>query len=564
MRLHFRAPRPVALPRLSLLALALVAACSAGPAPRPATAAASAQAATPAQAIAPHRLETWANGAVFYEVFVRSFADSDGDGKGDLTGLLGKLDYLNSGDPGTTADLKVDALWLMPVFKSPSYHGYDTTDYYHINPDYGSDEAFEKLCAEAHKRGLRVVVDLVLNHSSSQHPWFVESASGPQSPRRGWYVWSDHKLEWGQPWNPKGTTWHEKNGAWYYGLFWGGMPDLNFRNLEVREEAKKIASHWLARGVDGFRLDASRHLIETGPGAGQNDTPETHVFWKEFAAWVRKARPDAVLIGENWTETKAIAPYYGDTSAVPGGDELPLNFDFPLAGALVDGAKAGAAEGIGKALAQIAAAYPPGATDVPFLTNHDMQRVATQLGGDAGKLRSAAQLLFSMPGTPFVYYGEELGLQNGPGGNDEWKRTPMPWDASSGAGFTSAARPWQSFAPGKEQANVAAQTGDQGSLLSLYRQLIRARKSSAALTRGTLTVLEANGPLLALLRNEGEERVLVLHNLGAAPLAGTLPLAASGAAALWSSPEARLELREGAAGYSLPPHGAGYYRLQWP
>ena len=243
--------------------------------------------------------DAWWNGAVFYEVFVRSFADSDGDGKGDLRGLLAKLDYLNDGDPATTADLGVDALWLMPVFESPSYHGYDVVDYRAIERDYGTAADLDALVVAAHARGVRVIVDLVLNHTSVEHPWFRESASSPSSPRRDWYLWSPTDLGWTQPWNPEsGSCWHERNGAFYYALFWSGMPDLNYRTPAVREEAKAIASFWLARGVDGFRLDAARHLVEDGPGPALVDTPETHAFWKEFAAHVRSVKPDAVLVGE--------------------------------------------------------------------------------------------------------------------------------------------------------------------------------------------------------------------------------------------------------------------------
>lgn len=550
---------------LCLLVAALAACATAAPAPSPAPVASAAPVAAapaPAATLPSRRLGTWANGAVFYEVFVRSFLDTSGDGKGDLAGLIAKLDYLNDGDPKTTSDLEVDALWLMPVFKSPSYHGYDTTDYDQINPDYGTNADFERLCAEAHKRGIKIVVDLVLNHSSDQHPWFIDSASSKTSPKRDWYVWSDTQLKWGQPWNASGNTWHQKNGAWYYGLFWGGMPDLNFRNAEVRAEAKRIAKEWLDRGVDGFRLDASRHLIETGPGAGQNDTPESHAFWREFAAYVRSVRPDAALIGENWTDTPLIAPYYGNTEAVPGGDELPLNFDFPLASALVKGSQSGDAGPIGAQLLETQKLYPTGATDVPFLTNHDMPRVATQLKNDPAKLRTAAALLFSMPGTPFVYYGEELGMQNGPGGQDEWKRTPMPWDGTPSGGFTTAARPWQAWSPGHEATNVAAETGDPGSLLSLYRALIRARRSSPALTRGDLALLEAKGPLLAFLRTEGSERVLVVHNLGDGPLSGSVAVAASGAEPVWAVKGAVLEMRGGKAELSLPAHGAGFFKLR--
>jgi glycosidase len=534
------------LTRLSLLLL--VAACTVSRSPPP---------------VAVDRsLPGWANGAVFYEVFVRSFQDSDGDGKGDLRGLIDRLDYLNDGDPKTTSDLGVDALWLMPIFASPSYHGYDTTDYERINPDYGSEEDFARLIAEAHRRGIRVVVDLVLNHTSWKHPWFVESASSPSSPKRDWYVWSPTDLHWPQPWNASADTWHEKNGAWYYGLFWAGMPDLNFVNPAVQAEAKRIASLWLSRGVDGFRLDAARHLIETGPGeAGQNDTAQTHQFWKEFAAYVRSVKPDAVLIGEAWTETPIIARYYGSTDAVPGGDELPLNFDFPLASAIVKGVKAHDATGIVTKLEETRRLYPRGATDVPFLTNHDQKRVASELEGDAAGLRTAAAILLMLPGTPFLYYGEEIGLQNGPGGEDEWKRTPMPWDGTDSGGF-SAGKPWHGFAPRREAVNVAAQTSDPSSLLTRYRELIRARHASPALQRGALRVLPAQAPVLALMLSREGESVLVAHNLGHEAQRAILALPARPVAVLFADPGASLQRAEGGLALALPAHGSAAFRLE--
>jgi glycosidase len=510
-------PVPVLVPVLVVVvavALAVVAgaSCASTPTARP-PAEAPATAAAPAAPAAPI-FDSWANGAVFYEVFVRSFADTNGDGKGDLAGLIARLDYLNDGNPATDTDLGVDALWLMPVFASPSYHGYDTTDYDTINPDYGTNEDFTRLCTEAHRRGMKVIVDLVLNHTSNKHPWFQASASSPTSDKRDWYVWSPSDLGWGQPWNPSGPTWHSKNGAFYYGVFWSGMPDLNFKNLEVRAEAKRIAAEWLDRGVDGFRLDATRHLIETGPGpTGQSDTDETHAFLKEFSAFVRKTKPEAVLIGENWTETDIIAKYYGDTSAVPGGDELPLSFSFPLAAKIIAGARQGEASLVADKIAEMQKVYPPGATWVPFLTNHDMQRVASNLKNEAGQLRTAAAILLTLPGTPFIYYGEEIGMQNGPGDDDEWKRTPMPWDGTKTHGFTTG-KPWQSFAPGSDKANVAAETQDPASLLSHYRRLVRLRHASRALQRGRLELLTTEGPILVYTLTEGKDRVLVAHNLG--------------------------------------------------
>ena len=507
-----------------------------------------------APAPADRSLQGWARGAVFYEIFVRSFQDSDGDGKGDLAGLVSRLDYLH--------DLGVDALWLMPVFASPSYHGYDTTDYETINPDYGNSADFARLLAEAHRRNIRVVVDLVLNHTSSQHPWFVESASSPGSPRRDWYIWSAADLHWPQPWNANSDTWHPLNGAFFYGLFWAGMPDLNFKNPAVRAEAKRIAALWLGRGVDGFRLDAARHLIETGPGPnGQNDTPETHQFWKEFAAYVRSVKPDSVLVGENWTETPIIATYYGSTDGVPGGDELPLNFDFPLARRIIGGVRAGEAAGIAAKLEELKSAYPPGATDVPFLTNHDQKRVASELQEDAGKLRSAAAVLLTLPGTPFLYYGEEIGLANGPGDDDKFKRTPMSWDGSPGGGFTTG-KPWFELAPGHERVNVAAESGDPRSLLSRYRELIRVRHGSAALARGELTLLSKEGPVLAFVTSSGGERVLVAHNLGDAPQKVTLAADGGGAEPLFADEGLSISFEQGQARLALPPHGSALLRLR--
>jgi len=508
----------------------------------------------------PPALQSWANGAVFYEVFVRSFQDSNGDGKGDLKGLIARLDYLNDGNPATDNDLEIDAIWLMPVFASPSYHGYDTTDYETINPDYGTNADFDVLLAEAHKRGIKVIVDLVLNHTGRGHPWFVDSASSPNSPKRDWYVWSATNPGWGQPWNPGGQTWHEKNGAFYYGLFWAGMPDLNFRNPEVRAEAKRIASLWLARGVDGFRLDATRHLIETGPDGGQNDTPETHAFLEEFSAHVRSVKPDAILVGENWTETPIIATYYGSTTAVPGGNELPLNFDFPLASRIIAGVRSGDAGVIADKIREVIATYPPGATDAPFLTNHDMRRVASDLHADPGKLRSAAAVLLTVPGTPFLYYGEEIGLENGTEDGDEAKRTPMPWDGTPLGGFTTAT-PWRRFAPGHERTNVAAQTADPASLLSHYRKLIRARHASPALSTGGFELVSAEGPLLAFLRTSGTERVLVAHNLGGQVLSTTLPVPTGPVATLFASEGTSVAPSATELHVSLPPNGTGIFRL---
>ncbi|HEV7784828.1 MAG TPA: alpha-amylase family glycosyl hydrolase, partial [Thermoanaerobaculia bacterium] len=495
---------------------------------------------------------------VFYEIFVRSFADSDGDGIGDFKGLTGRLDSLK--------DLGVDALWLMPIFVSPSYHGYDTIDYEKIEPGYGTAEDFDRFLAAAHQRGIKVILDLVVNHSSNQHPWFIDSASSPRSAHRNWYVWRGDDPGWTQPWG-SGPTWHrnDKDGQFFYGIFWAGMPDLNYSEPAVREEMKKIATHWLAKGVDGFRLDATRHLFANGPGEQQNNQPETHAYLKELAAAVRKAKPQAVMVGENWVETEdLIAPYFGSTAQVAGGDELPMNFDFPLAKEIVGGVNAGEAAGIGARLEEVNETYPRGVIDTPFLTNHDQTRLATQLGNDPAKLRLAAAILLTLPGAPFLYYGEELGLQNGAGAADQFKRTPMPWDATPGAGFTTAAKPWFDLAPGWHTTNVASETGDPASLLSHYRRLIHLRHASPALMKGTLTVLsptKSSTHVLAFLRETGGERMLVLHNIGTTDIqAGPYDLKAGTPERLFGQDDAAVKGTDGWS-FKLPAGGSGVWRL---
>ncbi|HUJ27730.1 MAG TPA: alpha-amylase family glycosyl hydrolase [Myxococcales bacterium] len=552
------------MPRL-LIALCLALACGSNPPAPPPPPDAGPPAPAPlvlAPPVAPPALEAWPNGSVFYEVFVRSFQDSNGDGKGDLQGLISRLDYLNDGDPSTTTDLGVDAIWLMPIFSSPSYHGYDVTDYEQINPDYGTSADFDALIAAAHKRGIKVILDLVLNHTGSGHPWFVDSASSPSSAHRDWYVWSATDLGWDPPFGG-GDTWHPQNGAWFYGLFGGGMPDLNYNTPAVHDAVKGIAGYWLGRGADGFRLDAARYLYENGEGGGQQDQPQTHAFWKEFSAYVRSVSPSATLVGEAWADPATIAAYYGDTTALAGGDELPLAFDFPLAGAIVDSARSGSATELINTIQAVQGAYPAGATDVPFLTNHDMVRAASAMGNDAGAMASAVAVLLTLPGTPFLYYGEEVGLREGNQNGDLGKRTPMPWsDDGIGGGFTTAS-PWTPFAPGRTTANVKAQQGDPASLWSRYRALIDARHRSGALARGGFQLLTAPDGVVAFLRATTVETVLVAHNLGSAQVTAG-PFAAPGTKAVSLFSDAGATLSSGASGWTatLGPRASGAWRLQ--
>ena len=494
----------------------------------------------------------WARGAVFYEIFVRSFADSNGDGMGDLNGLIAHLDYLNDGNPATSTDLGIDGIWLMPMFESTSYHGYDTLDYETIERDYGTNADFQRFLDEAHKRGIRVILDFVINHTGVDHPWFIESASSTTSPKRDWYVWSATDPRWRQPWGGTFGSWHPRNGAFYYGAFWGGMPDLNYRNVAVKGEIFRLSRLWLERGVDGYRLDATRYLVENGPGeAGQADTPETYQVLRELSNDVRRLKPEAVLIAENTVDTRKLASYYG---------AMPMNFNFPLATAIVNGVNSADAAPIRQTLAAMAAEYPRGIIDTPFLTNHDQTRIASVFGNDQGKLRNAAAILLTLPGTPFIYYGEEVGLQNGPTSADESKRTPMPWSAAGG--FTTAT-PWFGYAPGLTVNNVASQTNDSRSLLSYYRDWIAARKSSPALLKGEITPLATGVQVLAFLRESPAERVLVVHNLGNGTVNASIPVTA--AALDTVRIDAGVSGPSGASGtwqITLPAHSSGVWRIR--
>lgn len=447
----------------------------------------------------------WWNNTVFYEVFVRSFADSTtgplaNDGIGDLQGLIEKLDYLNDGDPTTTDDLGVTGIWLMPVMPSPSYHGYDVTDYNAVNMEYGTREDFKRLLDEAHKRGIKIIIDLVLNHTSSEHPWFVEARDDPGSEHRDWYLWSDTKHNYFGPWGQ--PVWHNSPTGYYYGLFWAGMPDLNYENPQVTAEMEAVARFWLEDiGVDGFRLDAARHLIEVG--ANQENTTATHAWWKDFRPVYKAANPEALAVGEIWTRSSAVADYLQ-------GDELDLAFDFDLAQAIVGGVQFGDASRIQQALMESYDLFGS-SLSATFLTNHDMNRVMSVLDGEVARARLAAAVLMTVPGVPFVYYGEEIGMTGEK--PDEMIRTPMQWSQDDNAGFTTGT-PWEPVNADYQSKNVAVQTNVPASLLSYYRELIRLRTDHTALRVGDYTPVEsADNALLAFLRASQEEIVLVIINL---------------------------------------------------
>lgn len=448
--------------------------------------------------------EPWWNERVFYEVFVRSFYDSDGDGIGDLQGLIEKLDYLNDGDPTTTTDLGVTGLWLMPIMNSPSYHGYDVTDYFTVNPDYGTNDDFKALMAEAHARGMVVIVDLVLNHTSSQHPWFLESQT-PYSAYQDWYVWAEENPGY---LGPEGqTVWHMKGDRYYYGLFWSEMPDLNYRNPDVNDEMLEVSRFWLEdMGADGFRLDAIRHLIERD--RAQENTPETHTWLREYHDFVKAVKPEALMVGEVWASTALVAPY------VP--DEVDLAFEFDLAQAIVRSANLGITGSIINALETVLTSYPEGQY-ATFLTNHDQNRVMTLMRGNVGAAKVAASILLTLPGVPFIYYGEEIGMVGQK--PDELIRTPMQWDSTlTTAGFTTGT-PWQNVNADAAEVNVANQEADPDSLLNHYRALIQVRHATPTLQTGTFSLVEsASRKVLSYLRQTDDQTVLVIINMDDRPV----------------------------------------------
>ncbi len=435
---------------------------------------------------------------MFYEVFVRSFADSDGDGIGDLRGLTAHLDDLNDGDPATTTDLGIEGIWLMPIAKSPSYHGYDVSDERAVEPDYGSLADLQALVAAAHDRGIAVISDLVLNHTSDQHPWFADSLAG--TGHDDWYIWSATNPGYGGP--DGQTVWHPAGDRWYYGQFGAGLPDLNLRNPAVTAEMEAVARYWLTTvGFDGFRLDAIKHLIEDG--RTQVNTPETHAWLQAFRDAIHDTAPNALLVGEVYDLAQAVAPY------VP--EDVDLAFDFGLAQATIDSIRRGDAGPLTSAFDEDAALFGPG-EGADFLTNHDQARIASQLREDPASLRLAAGLLLTDGPTPFLYYGEEIGLTGEK--PDEDIRTPLAWTGDGpAAGFTTGT-PWEPLVAGWEDRNVADQAADPTSLLSEYRDLIRLHERHPALRAGEVVRLTASDPAVsAIVRAVPGERLAIVANL---------------------------------------------------
>jgi alpha-amylase len=442
----------------------------------------------------------WWNDAVFYEIFVRSFYDSDANGIGDFNGMIEKLDYLNDGNLDTKTDLGITGIWLMPMMKSPSYHGYDVSDYYAVEPDYGTSEQFENFLDAAHQRGIKVIIDLVMNHSSSQHPWFTQSTAGSNG-YRDWFRWSDNNPGGTGPWGQ--TIWHPAGGDFYYGLFWSGMPDLNYRHIPVKDEMFNVVDFWLDKNVDGYRLDAIKYLVEDG--SVLENLPETFTLLEEFNDVYKTNNPEAFSIGEVWSGTESIVPYVQH-------DRLDACFEFGLAGAVIDAINSGITSDLEDQLIKVLDAYPQLQYGT-FLTNHDIDRVFNAFGSHVDKMKLAASIYLTLPGVPFIYYGEEVGMTGT--GADENKRKPMQWSDQPNAGF-STVTPWATPGTNWQTNNVADMNADPNSILSHYRKLIHIRNAHESLRRGqTVLVNSTDDALFGFARILGEEGIISLANTAA-------------------------------------------------
>ena len=452
--------------------------------------------------------------SVIYEIFPRSFQDSGTDGIGDLRGVLNRLDYIQ--------DLGADAIWLMPIYPSLSSHGYDVINYKGVNSDYGDLNVVKELIRNAHARGLQVLLDLPVNSTSNKHPWFIDSSTNPQSQSRSLYMWSPTPLNWtALPIVPGKTAlddWHLLGSEYYLSSFSDNLPDLNWKNEEVFRRIRDVFQYWVDQGVDGFRLDAAKHLVK-GPNGEQNQ-PGTHAIWQRIVAESRKISPETYFIGEVWDTSANIASYYGSGRAA--GLELNSAFDFPTMFALRSALMTRSAKPLVNALNARLKEMPTQDFAAPFIGNHDRSRISSEVAGDVARLKLAALIEFTLPGTPIIYYGDEIGLKNGANADhkgDLAKRTPMQWTLQPGMGFTAdGVKSWLSFSD--SSTNMAAQRSDPQSLLNTYRRLIQLRKSKASLHSGDLVQPENEAPgVISYWRlNSDGTGICIVVNFAQAPL----------------------------------------------
>lgn len=493
--------------------------------------------------------QLWYKNAVFYEVAVRAFYDGNGDGNGDLCGLASKLNYLK--------ELGVDCLWLLPIFESPlKDDGYDIADYRKIHPDFGSLQDFKKLVAAIHRRGMRIIIDLVLNHTSDQHPWFQAARTGIDSPYHEYYVWSDDEHKYSQARiifvdNEKSNWgWDPRAERFYWHRFYSCQPDLNYDNPAVQEEMLDIVRFWLDVGVDGFRADAVPYLFER-EGTNCENLPETHAFLKRLRRFIDEHYPGRILLCEANQLPTEVREYFGD------GDEFHLGFHFPLMPRLFMSIQKSSVSPLAWVMSQTPQ-IPEVCQWCTFLRNHDeltlemvtqadrqwmweqfapeprmrqnlgiRRRLAPLLENDQRRIELAYSLLFTLPGSPVIYYGDEIGM-----GDDIWLddrdglRTPMQWNSRPNAGFSDA-DPFHLYAPvvsdpslGPEHVNVADQRKKPASLLNAVRKMVKTRKTHPVFGWGDFSWADSaqsveNAPLAAYWRVHEGEHYLILNNLSA-------------------------------------------------
>ncbi|MEC3895020.1 maltose alpha-D-glucosyltransferase [Nocardiopsis alba] len=539
----------------------------------------------------------WYKHAVFYEVLARGFFDSNGDGTGDLTGLVRKLDYLQW--------LGIDCLWLLPMYESPLRDGgYDISDYFKILPEFGDTADFVELLDEAHRRGIRVITDLVMNHTSDQHPWFKASREDPDGPYGDFYVWSDTDDRYDEAriifvdTETSNWTYDEVRGQYYWHRFFSHQPDLNFENPAVQEAILEVLRYWLDLGIDGFRLDAVPYLYER-EGTNCENLKETHEFLKRVRAEVDRLYPDRVLLSEANQWPSDVVDYFGDFES--GGDECHMNFHFPLMPRMFMAVRQEQRFPISEILAQTPP-IPRNCQWAIFLRNHDeltlemvtdeerdymyseyakeprmranvgiRRRLAPLLDNDRDQIELFTALLLSLPGSPVLYYGDEIGM-----GDNIWLgdrdavRTPMQWSADRNAGF-SKGDPARLYLPlimdpvyGYQALNVESQRENPGSLLNWTRRMIQIRKRHPVFGTGEFTELNATNPsVLAFIREHGDDRMLCVNNLSRFPqpveldlsrYAGVRPVECVGGVRF-------PEIGDSAYPLTLPGHGFYWFQL---
>ena len=493
-------------------------------------------------------MNDWYKSAVFYQIFVRAFADSNDDGIGDLRGVMSKLDYLRA--------LGVNTIWLMPITPSPLRdHGYDVSGHFDVHPDYGTLRDFRDLVDAAHERNLRVIVELVPNHTSDQHPWF-QASRDPNHPEhtkyRDWYVWSDTDKKYQDAriifidYEKSNWTWDEKRGQYFWHRFFEHQPDLNFDNPHVQRAMMQVAQFWVDQGADGIRVDAPPYLIER-EGTNCENLPESHAYYKRLRAFLDAYAPGTMLLAEANQWPRDTLPYFG------AGDEFHMNFHFPLMPRIFLALAQGNREPLDWVLAQTPP-IPEHCQWATFLRNHDeltlemvttderaflwnfyapdvemrknlgiRRRLAPLLDNDRAKIQVAHSLLLTLIGSPVLYYGDEIGMGDNIKLDDRWGvRTPMQWDALPNAGFSNAPRE-KMYLPvidddvyGYKRVNVAQAERAPDSLLHWLRRVLTLRAQHPAFGRGELQTLATNhSAVFAYTRTTPQEKLLVVNNLSA-------------------------------------------------